>query len=483
MVDEPETVVVGDFVGLDLRRGIDASIPNTLREATNLDLTTGGGLRSRAQLRPYATVDATSVGLYVANGFLRTAVPVPASDTFTNPPPGMRYDWFSNQAAGGNSGAPLQMTGVQVWNRVPYIVVRKYLDPLNTSLGFTYEHHYTPEVSSYSIASIGKTHVTTPFTPGPYLFAMSRKLIAHDSSTNDVWYSSSINGPTDWSNSGDAGYLPVSQHLNGDPEVRGFSYFGSKLAVFFRDAVQLWSFFTDPADNEVSDIIGGAGTEQSGSIVNMMGDSLYFAQGGFRSLSVVVASGQAQDGDIGVNIQAETSQLDLSNVQLVSLWSSSRAQYMCAIGTTMYVFTNSTQAKVQGWTKYTLPFSISHMVEFRGRVYVRSGNTIYVFDPTFNGESNYAWTARFPYLYAGEPGRKKQWIAYETQQSGTQNLTIYPNVRNEAITYSGPTVTGSTIGVNHIPLAIVSDAISPKMTGTGTWQMDGFSFRVRVGNS
>ena len=175
--------------------------------------------------------------------------------------------------------------------------------------------------------------------------------------------------------------------------------------------------------------------------------------------------------------------IDTSAVQLVSLWSSSRAQYLCAVGSVMYVMTNSRQANVKGWTKYTLPFTITHMVEFRGKVYVRSGNTVYVFDNAYSGESGYAWTARFPYLYAGEPGRKKQWIAYETQQSGTQNLTIYPNVRNEAITHPGPTVTGSTIGINHIPLTIVADAISPKMTGTLPWQMDGFSFRLQVGNS
>ena len=483
MVNEPQTVSVAGFAGLDLRRGVDSSPPGTMREATNLDLTTGGGIKARAQLRPYATVDATSLGLYVAHGFLRTAVPVPASDVFSNPPPGMRYDWFSNRATGGDSNTALQLTAVQVWNHTPYLVVQKYLDPANTGLGYLYEHHYVPQVATYSIAVIGKTAVTLPFTPGPFLFAMSRKLISHDLSTNDVWYSSSINGPTDWTNSGDAGYLPVSQHISGDPDVRGFSYFGNKLAVFFRDAVQLWSFFTDPADNEVADIIGGAGTEQSGSIVNMMGDSLYFAQGGFRSLTVAVSSGQAQDGDIGANIQAETSVTDLTNIQLVSLWSPSRAQYLCAAGTVMYVFTNSTQAQVKGWTKYTLPFTITHMVEFRGKVYVRTGNQIYVFDDTYSGESGYAWTARFPYLYAGEPGRKKQWIAYETQQSGTQNLTLYPNVRNEALTHAGPTVTGSTIGVNHIPLTIVADAISPKMTGTLPWQMDGFSFRVRVGNS
>ena len=482
-MNEPSVISVANFVGLDLRRGVDASEPNTLREATNLDLTIGGGLKARAQLRPYATLDATSVGLYAANGFLRTAVPVPATDVFTNPPPGMRYDWFANRATGGDLGTALKLTASQVWNRQPYIVIQKYLDPANPNIGFLYEHHYIPEVATYSIASIGSTVVTTPFTPGPFLFAMSRKLISSDLSTNNVWYSSSINGPTDWSNSGDAGYLPVTQHINGDPEVRGFSYFGSKLAVFFRDAVQLWSFFTDPADNEIVDTIGGAGTEQSGSIVNMMGDSLYFAQGGFRSLSIVVASGQAQDGDLGANIQAETSLIDTSAVQLVSLWSPSRSQYMCAVGAVMYVLTNSPQSKVVGWTKYTLPFTITHMVEFRGKVYVRSGNIVYVFDSTFAGESGYAWTARFPYLYAGEPGRKKQWIAYEAQQSGTQTLLLYPNVRNEAITHPGPTITGSTIGVNHIPLTIVADAISPKMTGTLPWQMDGFSFRVRAGNS
>lgn len=486
---EPPVLAVSGFSGLDLRRGVDASDPSTMRQADNLDLTIGGGVKARAQLRPVATVDATSLGLYKCNGFLRCAVPVPASGVFPASPPGFRYDYFSNNATGGNTGTLLRLSGVQIWNRVPYICVEKYLDPANTSLGLMYEHHYMPETDTYTIAAIGKTQVTLPFTPGPHLFAMSRKLIANDIVTSNVWFSSTINGPTDWTNSGDAGFLPVTQHINGDPEVRGFSYFGNKLAVFFLDATQLWSFFPDPADNELADIIGSAGTEQSGSIANVMGDSVYFASGGFRSLSIVVASGQAQDGDLGAAIQAETKALSLTGRRLVAIWSPSRAQYLCALGSTIYVMTNSRQGPngqpLQGWTKYILPtgFNVTDLVELNGKLYLRSGNTVYVFDDAFTGEAGFAWTARFPYLYAESAHQKKQWVSYEVAQSGTHNLTLYPKVRDETVTHAGPTVTGSTIGINHIPIAIISDAISPKMTGTGAWQMDSFSFRVRVGNA
>jgi hypothetical protein len=489
VVKEPPLLEVSGFLGLDLRRGVDASAPNTLRQADNLDFTIGGGVKSRAQLRLVATVDSTSLGLYKCNGFLRCAVPVPASGVFPDSPPGFRYDFFSNNVTGGNTGTLLRLTGAQVWNRTPYICIEKYLDPSNTALGTQYEHHYVPEADVFTIAAIGKTQVTLPFTPGPHLFAMSRKIIANDITTSNVWFSSTINGPTDWTNSGDAGFLPVTQHVNGDPEVRGFSYFGNKLAVFFFDTTQLWSFFPDPADNELSDIVGGAGTEQSGSIANIMGDSIYFASGGFRSLSIVVASGQSQDGDIGAAIQAETKQLVLTGKRLVSLWSPSRSQYLCAIGNLMYVFTSSRQGPdgqpLQGWTKYILPtgFNVTDMVELNAKVYVRSGTSVYVFDDTYTGEIGYSWTARFPYLYAGATGNKKQWISYEVAQSGTHALTLYPKVRDETVTHKGPTVAGSTIGINHIPIRIVSDAISPKMTGTGAWQMDSFSFRVKVGNA
>lgn len=532
---------------MDLRQTAEGAAPNTLRIANNLDLTTGGCLASRDQIRKYADVDATSFGLYSVGGTLHCAIPVSTTGPIALSPSGVTYDYFSNSTT-GYTQTPLAVRGAEAWNRIAYIVVEKYLDPANTSLGFTYEHHYcvpiqpqswtgttvngnatvtgvvpspvalavgstlivAGDVTTYRVlsttinsitfttvyAGVGaavtltsyspsNTKVSLPFSPGKSLFLLTQKMWSNDTLTNDVWYSSSINGPTDWVNSEDAGFIPVSKHSPSDQTVRGFGSYGNQLCIYFIDSIQIWNVSVDPADFSIFDIIGGAGTEQNGSIVNVMGNPMYFAKGGFRNLDVVAVTGQSNDADVGANIYPLTRTLDLTGKKLVAIWSPSRARYMCAIGDQVYVYTNSPNANIQGWTTYTLPsgHNVTDMVEIDGSIFYRSGSSIYTFDSAFTGEVGFAWQARFPYLMAGAYGYRKGWYSYECAQQGTQTLTIYPDPRNESIVYSGPTISGSTYGINHIPLAIVAESISPVMSGVGTWKMDNFTFRIKVGNS
>jgi hypothetical protein len=545
---EPGPVTIQGFKGIDLRLTAEGAEPNTMREATNVDLTTGGGVKSRDQIRAYAEVSANSLGLYVIGGKLRCAMPVPTSGGMELSPSGVTYDYFTDTTT-GNSTTSLALRGAESWQQNAYIVIEKYLDPSQPTLGFSYDHHYclpfdaqsftgttvngnavintvSPDASAIAVGStvvaagstntyrvisstattitlhvvyaeVGaagvaltiyspiSTKVSLPFSPGKNLFLLTQKMWANDITTNDVWYSSSINGPTDWTNSGDAGFIPVSKHAPADQVVRGFGVYGAQLCVYFIDSIQLWNVSVDPADFSIADIVGGAGTEQNGSIANVMGSPIYFAKGGFRNLETVAVTGQNNDADVGSNIYPLTKTLDLTGKKLVSVWSAIRAQYMCAIGDQMYVFTNSPNAGIQGWTTYTLPAgtNVTDMVELDGEVYYRSGSTIYTFDSAYASESGFAWTCRFPYLMAGAYGFRKSWFAYEVAQSGTQDLLVYPNARDESITYTGPTIIGSSYGINHIPLMLISESISPRMSGTGTWRMDNFTFRVKIGNS
>lgn len=461
------STTVSAFKGLDLRLTSEGAAPNTLRIATNVDLTTGGGLKSRDQLKRVADVTGT-IGLYSFGGRLRCATPRVSSPLL--PPPGFTYDVFSD-TTGNDSGGATEVTGVQQWNGDSYLVAKR---------GSIYEHHYITPTAT-------KTRIELPFLPGPNIYSIARKIWGHDRITNDVWFSSSINGPTNWTESGDAGYIKVAQHAPGDSTVRGFTVYGSKLCVFFKDSVQIWSVSTDPAENELADVIGGAGTVNTKSIVNMMGDPIYFAQGGFRNLAVTAVTGQASDGDIGAAIYPETRLLSLTNIAPVGIWSSSRAQYLCAVGNVVYAYTNSPVSQLTGWTKYVLPGVVSDMVESDGVLYLRIGNDVYQFDANYTGEAGFSWQVEFPYNSAGNEyssniGVRKQWVALETSMSGSAALVYKYFPRNPSVSSSGPLISGSSYGINHIPIGLISESMSLGMSGSSTWAMDHFTLKFIKGN-
>lgn len=474
-----EPLFMQGFKGLDLRLTAEGADPLTMRTANNVDLTIGGGLKSRDQLRQIASLDSSALGLYVARGKLRAAVPITASPP--SAPPGFEYDFFANDAT-GQVGGSLSLDGVNIWDGKPYLCIKRYVDQSNPAFGFIWEHHYVATTSN-TVGTI--TRVNLPFSPGPNLWMQASKIWGHDANTNLVWYSSSINGPTDWTNSGDAGFLNVTQHAVNDQTIRGFGRYGDKLMVVFRDAVQFWSVFTDPADNELVDVINGVGTDNTQTITDMGGTMTYFSRGGFRTVQAVAVTGEKGDTDIGSPIFRETAQIDLSTVTPVSIWSPSRSQLICAFGNIAYVYTNSPQAGITGWTKYTFPVgvNVSHMVEFDGTLYIRSGTAVYKFDPAYTNEAGYSWTARFPYQHANSWGRQKSWVTFESASSGRMGIAFYVDPRNETFKNIAPTLSGSRFAFGKVPLAMVAPSISPEFTGTAAWTMDSFNLLHRKGNS
>ena len=476
-----EPLFLQGFKGLDLRLTAEASDPLSMRVANNVDLTIGGGLKSRDQLVKIADLDSTSLGLYVGRGTLRSAVPLPAG-TIPDPPPGIKYDYFANNATAQTGGA-LALDGVQMWDGIAYLSIKRYVDASTPEYGFMWEHHYAPEKLKSELPGT-VTLVNLPFAPGPNLWMQASKIWGHDANTNLVWYSSSINGPTDWTNSGDAGYLNVTQHAVNDQTVRGFGRYEDKLMVVFKDSIQFWSVFADPADNSLAQALNGVGTENNRTVVDMGGIATYFARGSFRTIQAVAVTGEKNDTDIGAKIYAVTKDIDLSAVTPVSIWSPGRSQLMCAFGDIMYVYTNNPGVGVTGWTKYTLPsgFNVTAMVELDGVTYLRTGTSVYKFDSAYTAESGFSWTARFPFNHATSWGRQKAWTTFESASSGRMGIAFYVDPRNETYKYIAPTLSGSRFGTGRVPLAIVANCISPEFTGTVPWTLDSFNLMHRKGN-
>ena len=296
----------------------------------------------------------------------------------------------------------------------------------------------TPLISGAAPAFVrpyGATIVDLPFAPGGALILAAEKLWANDISTNDTWFSSTINGPTDWVNPGDAGYLPTSRHVSGAQVIEGYGIYNSQLTVFYNRAMQVWQIGADPATHAITGNVGGAGTEEPRSVANVMGDVFYFSQGGFRSVKATVVTGQLKEADIGAPIQQLTKSFDPNFEDMVSIWSETRSQYISITGTIAYVYTYSPVSDIHGWTTWELPWEVSSAVEVNGELYFRRAGTaeIYVLDESFTQELGFTWTARPAYANNGN-GAVKNWVSMQLNQSGDSHIYAYDNVRRETAT-------------------------------------------------
>lgn len=537
------------FTGLDLRRLPEAIAPEALALANNVDLTIGGGISSRDQLAPYATVDPASVGLYTLGNTLRTAVPFRLSSAIPVQPLGIKYDIFGpSDTDAADPALNYRVSAVTQWDGRPYLCIAQDAVSGVTGKGRRYVHHYfdvdpitfagtatngsatvtltraltraipsgttvwfqgRPEAYTCSVSgttmtlntpylgtttltgqALGvlqapvKTSVETPFTPGPALIGAAEKLWAGESLSGDTWFSSSINGPRDWTNDGDAGFLPTSRYSGGDQHLQAFGIFNGKLIVFYETTVQSWVVDADPANHELSGVVGGAGTNQPGSVANVMGDVFYYAQGGFRSLKSVVTTGQLNDGDVGAPVMPETRRLPLNTAPApVSIWSPGRAQYMCGVNNTMYVFTYSPVSGVTGWTKYQLPGTLEAMCELEGVTYCRfiGDNVIYKFDHAYQGEPGFSWTARFAFYDGEDHTIPKFWRIFDYAVSAPVSLTYYTVPGNDAAKTATVALDPAAIVTRSYPMQICNH-LAAEFTGTTKCTIDRFTYRFDMGN-
>lgn len=464
------------FKGVDVRNDPAAMDQLALRRAVNVDLTIASAVRRRDGLRLLCTLSSESVGLFSANGFLRTVV-VGGHSLQDSRPPDVLYDVIGDGTI-YSLGTLSKLHRVEtigaatVSNALPYVVIERTSGVI--------EHHWltaSPVLSTDAVS----TRVRLPFDPGKLLIKSNNKLFANDPSNGVLWYSSTANGPTDWVAPRDAGFINVRQHISGSRNITSLGYYrGGLVAVLFEDAISLWKMDSDPTKFQLETTFNGPGTSAPGATSNVLGDLFYLSRGGVRSLSVTSVTGETNETDIGAYIQALTGAIDLSTVTPVSLWSQTRSQYICAFGTEVWAYTYSPLAKVRGWTKWVLPVSVDFLVEHDGNLYIRSGNDVYIFDSAQvkdydSVDVNY--DVQMAFIHARAQGRKKFWKFFDTVQDGATSVAFHTDPVNDltaltanTIAVGDTTYTGGLVGVN-----TVSDVLSLRFTGTQPWRLDSYT--------
>jgi hypothetical protein len=353
----------------------------------------------------------------------------------------------------------------------PYLAVERWRDAADPSLGTIFEHHWITNDAA-SETSAPATQVSLPFSPGRSLLKAAGKVFAPDDVNGVVRYCSTENGPTDWTTPNDAGYIPVLTHASGDRRIQGLGTYDDKMAVIFLDAVQLWQTDPDPENISLARVIDGPGTESHNSVVNVLGDLFYFTAGGFRSLHMQTVTGQIQEqDDIGAPVASLTAAED--GALAVALWSQKRGQYLCAFGNRVYAFKYSPKSKVMGWTTWELQVPVEYAVEHQGTLFIRSGNTLYKFDPA--ATSDVAFDVAFNDFVGKIPRARKRLDFIEVIQRGTSVVQAFLEATSDEKYLEGPSLAGTTADKDRVFMGGLARSYGFRFTGTGPWTLSEFS--------
>lgn len=139
----------------------------------------------------------------------------------------------------------------------------------------------------------------------------------------------------------------------------------------------------DPLQNVQRQVLENIGTFAPRSVKSFGNDVVFLAHSGFRSLRVRDSSNQSGVSDIGTPIDSLVVEhlatlAEAQRAAACGVLEASSGRYMAAVGDKVFCFTYSAADRISAWSTYEFGFTISDFVDLDGKVWARSGDTIYV---------------------------------------------------------------------------------------------------------
>jgi len=289
-----------------------------------------------------------------------------------------------------------------------------------------------------------------------------------------VLYFSSLNNPTKWDTYDiGSGFIDMANNFGGRDDLTGAGVYQNNIAVFTERNCQLWFFDPDPNQNSQRQVLDNTGCLAANSVVSVGAtDLFYLSYNGIRSLQSRESTDAAYANDIGSPID------EIVIGILASLTPEQRAaakgliepvdgRYWISIGTRLFVLSYFKGSGILAWSEYVPGMTIDEMVAFKNKVYIRSGNKIYLYGgPGGSQYDNCPVVVEMPYLDANKPGTFKAVNGVDITCEGTWKVFMgfdYTNAsaRDEIATFTQPSfalgkIPATGIGT-HIGVRFTSD--------------------------
>lgn len=292
---------------------------------------------------------------------------------------------------------------------------------------------------------------------------------------NDVVRYSATNNPGDWSTPSDAGFLPTGLQSQVDPLAQALGLYRGNLVVLSSGEFQAWKIDPDPALMSLLDNIPSIGTIYYRSMASAAGELYFLTQQGVRSVSIAVGATNLQAGDVGTPVDTLI-QAELPGSDPIGLYYPGAGQFWQVFGSRAYVYTQSRIGGIGAWSIYEFPGVIDYTTQRDGKLYVRTGDDIYLIDETTGQDDGAAvpGVLQWPWLDFGQPGQQKMMIGIDHVGSGVPQVSIGYDESNVAAFTAPYSISPDTQPGQIIPIPVSGPSFSVRFDyagATGRWEL------------
>jgi len=460
----PYFVITNFREGVDTRSPVYAQSPGTLSIATDVHLTEGGHLQKRKAFVAVATLPANSFGLAAVRGefWCFGSQPTPATPLPTG--------YFYQQLAHPTGAAPMDgLLDIELFDGEFYVI---------GSYGADTVHFYEgSRITDWLVA--GETDVGA-YTGGKAAKTLGDKVYAisgsnlHFSATLDATFWRQRDPAADPPDPSGSGFINMATNASGAEELVGLEVYYDRLAIFSNENIQIFSVAADPTENVRQQTLRGVGLIGPRAALSYLdGDTYLVSYAGVKAITPRDSSGRSRLEDASAPVDKELKAFirgmsDAARAKAILLTEPEDNRLWVILGNRIHVFNWFPSERVRGWTEYRLDFEIDWAVVVDRRVYVRSGNTVYLYggpgnDQYFEGTA----VVRLAYLDLRAPATFKTFYALDVGCEGTWEVWLGERPDDTASFVKQGTVVGETYDKPAFPLVGTTTHVSLELRHTG----------------
>lgn len=265
-----------------------------------------------------------------------------------------------------------------------------------------------------------------------------------------------------------AGFIDTSRIDSDSNWLIGMEAYYQEVAVFSRRACLLFTLDPDLANNTFRQVLR-IGAVSNGSILQFgTGDVLFLSDSGVRSLRVLNYSLAAGVTDVGSPIDVLIQAAIAANPNAIyaeAVVEVLTGRYWLAIGNTIYILSYWPSAKISAWSTITLPFNVDHITTAGNRVFIRSGDNVYL----YGGANNATYdtnpcTIRTPFMAGGEPMLWKKTKSISAMVQGNWAMNVGMRTDLPTLYELAANLTGDTYSQQVFPFAGFGTHVSFQLT-------------------
>jgi len=329
----------------------------------------------------------------------------------------------------------------------------------------------TAFTNNISIMDGGATsNAVNGYTPGAFIKPVKTKMYALSDS---LLHYSGVNDPTEFNNSSvGAGFINLSNNASGSESLQAMASYYSNLAVFAKEAIQIWFVSADDAQNSQIQVLNNTGTISPQSVIEFGdNDVFYLSESGIRSLRARDSSNAAFVGDIGNPIDdtiltAIASDRDAA-INAQAILDPKNGRYLIAIGSTVFVFSYFPSSKVSAWSTYEPGFVIDNWAYDSEQVLCRSGNKLF----SLGGASGQTYDnstveIQLPFLDASKPATSKDFTGIDMACTNQWQVFVATDPTDINTNEEIATIDRTTYGLGRATFTGYSTHLAPKLICT-----------------